>query len=75
MDVTSIIGILSLFIGAPIIVFGFRYLNKRNQHEIELMKYKRDIAEIELEKEQVKLKLIEAENLKYDRIIDDKRRK
>jgi hypothetical protein len=72
MDITSIIGILSLFIGAPIIIFGFRYLNKRNQHDIELIKYKRDIAEIELEKEKVKLKLLEAENEKYDRIIEDR---
>jgi hypothetical protein len=72
MDMTAIISVISIFIGAPIIVFGFIYLSKRNRHDIEMMKYKRDMMEIELEKEKVHLKVIEAENQKYDRIIDDR---
>jgi hypothetical protein len=72
MDFTAIISVLCVFIGAPLIIFGFIYLNKRNRHNAEIMKYKRDMMEIELEKDQVKLRLIEEENRKYDRIIDDR---
>jgi hypothetical protein len=72
MNLTAIISVLSVFIGAPLIVFGFIYLNKRNRHDAEMMRYKRDIMEIELEKEKVHLGLIEAENKKYDRIIEDR---
>jgi hypothetical protein len=39
--------------------------------EVELVKYKRDMMAIELEKEKIHLKLMEAENKKYDRIIEE----
>jgi hypothetical protein len=73
MNITEIVisSVFSLFIGAPIIVFSFILLHKRSQRYIEEMKYKRQILELELEKEKVHLKIIEAENLKYDRIIED----
>ena len=60
--------------GAPFIVFGFIYLSKKGRRDVEMLKYRRDIVELELEKEEVRLKLIEAENRKYDRLIDDRGR-
>lgn len=72
MDITAIISVLSIFIGTPLIVFGFIFLNKRNKRDIEMMKYKRDIMDIELEKEKIHLKVLEAENQKYDKIIEDR---
>lgn len=73
MNLTAIIisSVFSLFIGAPMVVFSFILLHKRSQKYIEEMKYKKQILELELEKEKIHFKMIEAENLKYDRIIED----
>ena len=74
MNWTAIISVLSVFIGAPLIVFGFIFLSRKSRRDIEMLKCKRDMLELELEKEEVRLKLIEAENRRYDRLIDDKGR-
>jgi hypothetical protein len=66
------VSVLSIFIGGPLIVFGFLLLGKRYKRDVEMMKYKKEILELEIEKEQMHLKAIEAENLKYDRIIEER---
>lgn len=71
MNWVAIISVICFFVIAPSIVFTFFYMSKKTKIEVELLKYKRDMMEIDLEKEKVHLKLIEAENLKYDRIIAD----
>jgi hypothetical protein len=72
MNWVAIISVICLFVIAPSIVFTFIYMSKKAKIEVDLLKYKRDMMEIDLEKEKVHLKLIEAENLKYDRIIEDR---
>lgn len=72
MDVTSIIAILSLFIGAPTIVFGFIYLSRRQKLQLELLRQKKELAKLELRKEETRLKALVEENRKYDRIIEDR---
>jgi hypothetical protein len=80
MDYAGIIAILSSLIGIPVIVFGFVYLNSKNKRGVEMMRLKKEMLELEVEKEKARARLLEAENAKYDRIIDgaefgDERRK
>jgi len=74
MDLTGILAILSSLIGIPVIVFGFIYLNIKNKRAIETMKIQKEMLELEVEKERVKVLLLEAENKKYDRIIEERDR-
>jgi hypothetical protein len=71
MDV-AVISVISLFIIAPIISFSFILLIKKNKKDIEIMKLKKEMMDIELQKERIHLQLLEEENRKYDRIIDDR---
>ncbi len=73
MDIAGIIAILSSLLGIPLIVFGFIYLNMRGKREVEMMKIKRDMAQLELEKERLNLQMLDAENVKYDRLIGEKK--
>jgi hypothetical protein len=70
MDLTGIIAILSLFVGFPAIVFTFLHKNAKNKREIEKLKYQKEILELEIEKENKQIKLLEEENKKLDKIIN-----
>jgi len=70
MNLTAIISVMSVFIGTPLVVFSFIYLNVRSKRNIEALRYRKEIIELELEKEQIKLKVIEEENKKYDKLIE-----
>ncbi|MFA5851528.1 MAG: hypothetical protein ACYC1A_02195 [Spirochaetales bacterium] len=70
MDIAGIIAILSALIGVPLIVFGFVLLNLRNKRSVEKIRLQKEILELELQKEQIRLKMLEAENVKYDRLIE-----
>ncbi len=75
MEIIPIISILSIFVAAPAIVFSFIYLSRKNKLRVEELRYKRDMMALELEKDRIHAQLIEAENAKYDRIIEDAGRK
>ncbi len=68
----GIVALLSIFVVAPMIVFGFILLAKRGKNAVEIMRMKRDIAEIELRKEEAKARILVEENRKYDRIIEER---
>lgn len=70
MDIAGIIAILSALIGVPLIVFGFVLLNLGNKRSVEKIRLQKEILELELQKEQIRLKMLEAENVKYDRLIE-----
>jgi len=72
MDYAGIIAILSSLIGIPVIVFGFIYLNIKSKRAVEMMRIKKEMLELEIERERINVRLLEAENIKYDRIIDRK---
>jgi len=72
MDYAGVIAILSSLIGIPVIVFGFIYLNIKSKRSIEMMRIKKEMLELEIEKERINVRLLEAENIKYDRIINGK---
>lgn len=70
MDYIPIVAMLSLFIVAPAIVFTFLRLNKRDKNQIEMMRIKKEMLELEIRKEEVKKEALIEENHKYDRIIE-----
>lgn len=70
MDITGIVAVLSLFVGAPAIVFGFIYLSRKQRVDLELAQRKKEILELEVKKAELHLKELAEENRKYDRIID-----
>ena len=67
----AIIGILSVFIAAPLIVFSFIFMRGKSKTDIEKMQIQKEIMELEVEKEKVQLLRLEAENKKYDAMIKD----
>jgi hypothetical protein len=71
MDITGIIAIVSTLIVAPAIVFSFIYKVTKNKQEIIKLKYQKDILELELKKQNNQIKLLEEENNKYDKIINE----
>jgi hypothetical protein len=75
MNFTAIVSVLSVFVFAPAIVFGFIYFSRKSKHRVEELRYKRDMMALELEKERLHVQALEAENAKYDRIIEDSGRK
>ena len=68
--ITGIIAILSVFIGAPSIIFLFIYHSKQAKRDIEKLAFQREILQLEVEKERLHLAALEEENRKLDRIID-----
>lgn len=69
MDITGIIAIVSSVVAVPAIVFTFIYKVTKNKQEIKKLHYQKEILLLELEKQHNQLKLLEAENKKYDAII------
>jgi len=62
--------IMTLFV-APVLTFGFLLINKKYRTDIEKLKLKKEMLELELKKDEIHMKLIEAENRKLDRIIEE----
>ena len=62
--------IMSLLV-APGITFGFILLLKKIKADVEITKTKKEILELEIKKEEIHLKMIQEENRKYDRLIED----
>jgi len=69
MDVTAIVAIISVFGIAPAILFSFIYKIKKDKHELKKMQYQKEILELEVEKQNNQIKLLEEENKKLDHII------
>ena len=69
----GILAVIGLFIVLPTTILDFIRKNNAQKRETELKKleYQKAILELELEKQRNDLKLLEEENKKYDRIIDN----
>ena len=65
-----IIATLSLFGLFPGIIFYFIYKSKKARYEIDALRYKKEIAELETLKEETKIRRLEAENKMLDRNIE-----
>ena len=68
----AIISVLSIFVGCPAIIFAFIYKTTKGKREIEKLKHQQRILELELEKENTQIRMLEEENKKLDRIIDQR---
>jgi hypothetical protein len=68
----GIIAIVALFIVLPRTILSFvsRNVEHKRDKDVEKLKYQKEIQELEIEKENMHIKLLEAENKKLDRIID-----
>ena len=72
MEITGIVAIISVFGIAPAILFSFLYKTTKNKHELKKMQYQKEILELEVEKQNNQIKILEEENKKLDQIIFDK---
>ena len=72
MEITGIIAIISVFGIAPAILFSFLYKITKDKHELKKMQYQKEILELEVEKQNNQIKILEEENKKLDKIIFDK---
>jgi hypothetical protein len=61
--------VFSLFI-LPATVFGFILIIRKQKTDIQKLEIKKQMLELELQKEKVSLRLLEEENKKYDRLIE-----
>lgn len=71
MDWDVAFPILCVFIGAPSVVFTFVYMLKRNRNDLEALRVKKEMLQLEVEKERLRVQSLAEENRKYDRIISD----
>lgn len=70
MDGVEFFALFSVFIAAPSIVFGFILLAKRAKYRVEELRYKKEILELEVKKEEMHIYTMHEENRKLDRIIN-----
>jgi len=66
----GIVAIISIFVAAPAIVFGFILLGKRGKNQIELARYRLREVELSVEKEKLRVEALKEENRKLDRMIE-----
>ena len=69
---TGIVAIISTLVIAPAILFSFIYKVTKDKHELKKLQYQKEILELEVEKQNNQIKLLEEENRKLDKIIFDK---
>jgi hypothetical protein len=67
MMIVRIVEALCVFIGLPGVICYFSYKSKK-------LKQEKKALELKLEREKIRLQLLEEENRKYDRVIDRHRR-
>lgn len=68
-EIIGLISVILIFGVIPLCVFGFRYLGKKKTAEIELVRQRKEILELEVRKEELRVQALLEENRKYDRII------
>lgn len=69
----GIVAIIALFIVLPKTIISHIGNNNKNKRDTELekMRYQKEILELELEKQRNEIRLLEEENKKLDRIINN----
>ncbi len=65
-------GMLMGCVVAPGIVFIFVYHLRKNKNEVQKFLYQKEILELELKKEELRVKAISEENKQYDSLLTDK---
>jgi hypothetical protein len=67
----GLLAILSIFVILPGMILTFAYRNKKNKNELKKLEYEREIMQLEIEKDNLRIKLLEEENKKLDKIINE----
>ncbi len=70
MNVTALVGIIVSLVITPSIVFGFIFLSKRAKYRVEELRFKKEILELEIKKDEMRIYTMHEENKKLDRIIN-----
>ncbi len=70
MPYEGVLAIVSIFIVAPCIVFGFILLAKRGRNRVDLARCAVREKELELERERLRLEALQRENRKLDLMIE-----
>ncbi|MDR2375090.1 MAG: hypothetical protein LBD96_01475 [Treponema sp.] len=67
------IGVLIPFVGLsiPIVAIILSYKQKTQKNKIRGLELQKEILDLEIEKQNSKMKLLEEENKKYDKIINE----
>jgi hypothetical protein len=72
MNWIALIGMLLALVVTPGMTFLFIWAIKKNKANVEIARYRKEILELEVEKEELKLKVFQEENKKLDRLIEHK---
>jgi len=75
VDLIPIVAILSVFVFAPSVVFGFIYVSKRSKLRVEELRLQKEMLELEVKKKELSIYELHEENRKLDHIINDEIRK
>jgi hypothetical protein len=67
-----VVAIISVFIGFPGILFSFINNHLKRKNELKKLEYETKKLELEIEKQNNQIILLEEENKKYDKIINEK---
>jgi hypothetical protein len=71
LGINELLALVAFLIGLPGIISFLSYKNRKNKIELDKIKYQKEILELEIEKEKIKLKSLEEENKKMDKIINE----
>ncbi|MHB8131606.1 MAG: hypothetical protein ACYDEX_21705 [Mobilitalea sp.] len=64
-------GMLMSLLVAPGLTFGFILFLKKIKADVEIIKTKKEILELEIKKEEIHLNIIQEESKKLDKLIED----
>ena len=70
LKIVTVVSVVSVCIALPGVIFSF--ITKNRKIGLEKMKYQKEILELEIEKQKNQIKLLEEENKKLDKIINEK---
>ena len=65
-------GMIMGLLVAPGLTFGFIILMRKVKADVEKLKYRKEILELEVRREEIHLKALVEEGRKYDRMIESK---
>ncbi|HTX73781.1 MAG TPA: hypothetical protein VMC79_13205 [Rectinemataceae bacterium] len=72
MNFIAVFSVFCTFIAAPAIVFSFIYFTRRGKNQVEMQRLKKEMLELEVDREELHLKVLVEENKKYDRMIGER---
>jgi hypothetical protein len=62
---------LSLLV-APLLTFGFVIIIRKQKNDVEKLRLRKEMMELEVRKEELRIKSIQEEGKQYDKLIDSR---